>query len=381
MARRLVAIAKEEDPARLVMCAMNYAKADMKLPPEFDVVALNYQGIGIRSLPSQFPAFRARFPGKMIFSAESASALSSRGEYQFPVSGSISGPVRPGSGGDPKTNQVSAYELHAADFGSSADRSFAAHDQHPFVAGEFVWTGFDYLGEPTPYYDARSSYSGIVDLAGFPKDRFWLYQARWRPELRMAHILPHWTWPGREGEVTPVHVFTSGDEAELFVNGKSQGRQKKAPYQYRFRWDYVAYEPGEIRVESWKEGKPWAEEKIRTAGPAARLQASVDRAEIRADGRDLAFVSILIADKEGSAAPRADNRLRFAVHGPGEIIATDNGDPTSFEPFQSPTRKAFNGRCLAIVRARPGKGGVLRVTAEADGLAPASLAIRAVARS
>jgi beta-galactosidase len=380
IARALVGIAKDEDPGRPVMCAMNYAKADMKLPPEFDVVALNYQGVGIRSLPSQFPAFRARFPDKMILSAESASALSSRGEYQFPVSGAISGPVRPGSGGDPRTKQVSAYELHAADFGSSADRSFAAHDQHPYVAGEFVWTGFDYLGEPTPYYDARSSYSGIIDLAGFPKDRFWLYQARWRPDLRIAHLLPHWTWPGREGDVTPVHLFTSGEEAELFVNGRSQGRQKRAPYQYRFRWDYVTYQPGEIRVETWKDGKPWAEASQRTAGPAARLEASADRGEIAADGRDLAFVSVRIADRGGATSPRADHRIRFTIEGPGELIATDNGDPTSFDPFHSSERRAFNGWCLAIVRARPGRGGTLRVRAEADGLAGASLAIRAVAR-
>ncbi|MBW8882158.1 MAG: beta-galactosidase, partial [Asticcacaulis sp.] len=218
LGRKLAAIAREEDTTRPITNAMNYAKPDMPLPGTVDVIGLNYQGAGIRSLPGQFPAFHQKFPSKMILSTESAAALSSRGEYQFPVPGTISGPVRPGVGGDPKTQQVSAYELFAADFGSSADRAWTAQDQNPYVAGEFVWTGFDYLGEPTPYYGARSSYFGIIDLAGFRKDRFYLYQARWRPDLPIAHILPHWTWPDRVGEVTPVHVFTSGDEAELFVN-------------------------------------------------------------------------------------------------------------------------------------------------------------------
>lgn len=378
VARALVAIAREEDPTRPTTTAMNWAKADMPLPATVDVIGLNYQGIGIRSLPGQFPAFRERFPDKVILSSESAAALSSRGEYQFAVPGSISGPVRPGSGGDPRTAQVSAYELFAADFGSSADRTFAAHDQNPYTAGEFVWSGWDYLGEPTPYYSARSSYFGIIDLAGFAKDRFYLYQARWRPELPMAHILPHWTWPDRAGEVTPVHVFSSGDEAELFVNGKSQGRKKKAAYEYRFRWDYVTYEPGELKVVTWKGGKEWATAVMKTAGAAAKLELTPDRATIRADGADLSFVTLRIADINGLTAPRAKDSIRFTVDGPGEIVATDNGDPTSFESFPSATRKAFNGLALVIVRAKPGQPGRITLRAEADGLQPASVTLRGV---
>lgn len=378
IARRLVGIVREEDPTRPTTNAMNWAKPDMPLPAELDVISLNYQGAGIRSLPGQFPPFRAKFPNKIILSSESASALSSRGEYQFPVMGAISGPVRPGSGGDPKTKQVSAYELHAADFGSSADRTWAAQDQNPYVAGEFVWTGWDYLGEPTPYYDARSSYSGIIDLAGFPKDRFYLYQARWRPDLPMAHILPHWTWPGREGEVTPVHVFTSGDEAELFVNGKSQGRQKRAPYTYRFRWDYVTYEPGEVRVVTYKDGKEWATATTRTAGPPARLEATADRSTIRADGEDLSFITVRVVDAAGRVAPRAADRIRFSIEGPGEIVATDNGDPTSFERFTSTERNAFNGLALAIVRTRPGQAGRITVRAEAASLGGGTVVLNSV---
>jgi beta-galactosidase len=374
---KLVSIAHQEDPTRPATVAMNYAKSDMPLPATVDVISLNYQGAGIRSLPGQFPAFHAKFPDKMILSTESASALSSRGEYQFPVPGVISAPVRPGVGGDPKRQQVSAYELFAADFGSSADRSWAAQDQNPYVAGEFVWTGWDYLGEPTPYYGARSSYSGIIDLAGFPKDRYYLYQSRWRPDLPLAHLLPHWTWPERVGEVTPVHLFTSGDEAELFVNGKSQGRRKKAPYEYRLRWDYVVYEPGEISVIAYKDGKEWARSSVKTAQAAAALHATADRSTIAADGRDLSFITVRVADANGVTAPRADQRIRFTVEGPGELVATDNGDPTNLESFKSPERAAFNGLALAIVRAVPGKRGNITVRATAEGLQPATVTLRA----
>lgn len=376
VARELVAIAKDEDPTRPTTTAMNFAKADMPLPAEVDVIGLNYQAAGIRALPSQAPMFHARFPDKMIVSTESAAALSTRGDFQFPVVGSNSAPVRPGIGGDPKTRQVSAYELYTADFGSSADRTFAAHDQNPYIAGEFVWSGWDYLGEPTPYYESRSAYFGIIDLAGFKKDRFYLYQARWRPDLPMAHILPHWTWPERVGEVTPVHVFSSGDEAELFINGQSQGRKKRGPYEYRFRWDYTTYQPGELKVVAYKDGKVWATEVVKTAGAAAALEAAPDRATIKADGRDLSFVSVRIVDKDGVTAPRADSRVTFKIEGPGEIVATDNGDPTDLEAFPSPARKAFNGQVMAIVRAKPGQAGPIVVTADAPGLTPSRVEVR-----
>lgn len=375
--RKLVAMTRDEDITRPIATAMNWAKADMPLPAEFDVISLNYQGSGIRAAPGQFPAFRQKFPSKVIFHSESAAALSSRGEYQFPVPGVNSAPVRPGAGGDPKTKQVSAYELFTADFGSSADRSWAAMDQNPYVAGEFVWSGFDYIGEPTPYYDARSSYYGIIDLAGFKKDRFWLYQSRWRPDLPMAHILPHWTWPGREGEVTPVHVFTSGDEAELFINGVSQGRKTKNPYEYRLRWDYVTYQPGTVKVVTYKNGKAWATDEVSTTSAPAKLDASADRTTIAADGKDLSFVTVRIADAEGRTSPRANNRIRFRVEGPGDIVATDNGDPTSFESFQSPDRDAFNGLALVVIRARKGQPGKIVVHAEAEGLSGATTTLTA----
>ncbi|UNK48755.1 DUF4982 domain-containing protein [Lysobacter sp. S4-A87] len=374
IARRLHDIVREEDPTRPTTNAMNWAKPDMPLPAALDVIGLNYQGEGIRDTPEfegterirtvpQYPAFHAKFPDKAIVSTETASALSSRGVYLFPVTKETSAPVRDGRGGDSKIRQVSAYELHAVDFGSSADKVFASLDRHPYVAGEFVWTGFDYLGEPTPYYDSRSSYSGIVDLAGFPKDRYYLYQARWRPDLPMVHVLPHWTWPGREGQVTPVHVFTSGDEAELFVNGKSQGRRKKGPYDYRLRWDDVVYQPGELRVQAYRNGKPWADASVRTAGAAAKLELQADRGDIRADGSDLSFVTVRVLDRDGRPVPNAASRIAFSVDGPAEIVATDNGDPTDMTAFPSHERNAFNGLALVIVRSRPGQAGAVTVRA------------------
>ncbi|MYN06803.1 beta-galactosidase GalB [Pseudoduganella aquatica] len=374
---RLTAIVREEDASRPTMTAMNYARADMPLPTTVDMISVNYQGAGIRTNPGRFPEFRARFPDKVIFSSESASALSSRGEYQFPVTGALTSPVRPDAGGDWTTHQVSAYELYAADFGTSADRSWAAQDQYPYVAGEFVWSGWDYLGEPTPFYSSRSSYSGMIDLAGFKKDRYYLYQARWRPELPLAHILPHWTWPGREGKVTPVHVFTSGDEAELFVNGKSQGRKKRTEFEYRLRWDLVTYEPGEVKVVAYKQGKEWATSTVRTVGAAAKLDVSPDRKQIAADGLDLSFITLRVADKDGSTVPTANNAVKFSIEGPGEIVATDNGDPTSFVPFPSAERPAFNGLCLVIVRAKPGQGGAITVRAESPALQSASVTLQA----
>ena len=249
LAERLNRIVKEEDPTRPTTLSMNYAKPEMPFPRVADVIGLNYQGEGIRQEPEfegtdrirtvpQYDSFHAAYPEKVIFGSEVASSFSSRGVYLFPVTGESTSPVRDNRGGDSKRAQVSSYELYAVDFGSSPDKVFMMQDKHPFVAGGFVWTGWDHLGEPTPYYSARSSYCGIIDLAGFKKDRFYLYQSRWRPELPMVHILPHWNWSGREGEITPVHLFTSGDEAELFLNDKSLGRKKKE-FEYRIRRDDV----------------------------------------------------------------------------------------------------------------------------------------------
>jgi beta-galactosidase len=390
VAKRLHEIVKDEDSTRPTTTAMNWAKPNMPLPEVPDVISLNYQGEGIRDTPAYsglqgirtpplYPSFHEALPEKVILSSENAAALSSRGQYLFPVFDGVSAPVRDAMGGDPKNQQVSAYELYTAPFGSSADKVFASLDMHPYVAGGFVWSGWDYLGEPTPYYLSRSSYFGVIDSAGFKKDRFYLYQSRWRPEMPMAHILPHWNWPERVGEVTPVHVFTSGDEVELFLNGISLGRKKKGPHEYRLRWDDVKYEPGELKVVAYKDGKNWAETVSKTTGKPAKLDAASDRDEVRADGRDLAFVTVRVVDEVGLTCPRANNLIECTIEGPGEIVATDNGDPTNLVPFPSHEREAFNGLCLMIVRGIRGEAGAIRLKAASESLESTTILLQSVA--
>jgi beta-galactosidase len=311
---------------------------------------------------------------KPVYTSESSSCISSRGEYFFPIK----------RGKDSQANfQVSSYDVDAPPWAQPPDEVFEALDKNPAFFGEFVWTGFDYLGEPTPYnrdttillnfsdseqraamkrqldalgklkVPSASSYFGIVDLCGFKKDRFHMYQARWRPDLPMAHILPHWNWPERVGQVTPVHVYTSGDEAELFLGGKSLGRKKKGQYEYRLRWDDVVYQPGALEVIAYRDGKEWAKDTMRTTGEPTQLILSGDRSEIRANGADLAFITVTVADSEGAAVPRTHNLVQFEIDGPGEIVAVGNGDAASHEPFQAKQRTAFNGLCQAIVKGQP----------------------------
>jgi beta-galactosidase len=284
------------------------------------------------------------------------------------VTNGNSAPVGDTAGGDPRKRQVSAYELYTAPFGSSPDKVFASQDQHPYVAGEFVWSGWDYLGEPTPYYSARSSYFGIIDLAGFKKDRFYLYQSRWRPDFPMVHILPHWNWSDRIDLVTPVHVFTSGDEAELFLNGKSLGRKKKGQYEYRLRWDDVKYEPGELKVIAYKNGNKWAEETVQTTDVPYGVDAEADRTTITGDGESLSFITVRVVDKNNRTVPDASNKVIFSIAGPGEIVATDNGDPASMVSFASTERAAYNGLVLAVIRPKKGEPGIINVTISSPGL-------------
>jgi beta-galactosidase len=390
VARELIDIAHQEDATRPATGSMNSAKPNSPFAAAVDVITPNYQGEGIRDSPAfanfqgnrtppQYPAFREKFPGKAILSSESAAAYSSRGTYLFPVEAGISAPVREGSGGDSNNRYVSAYELYTADFGSSADKVFGSLDRNPYVAGEFVWSGWDYLGEPTPYSASRSSYFGIIDLAGFKKDRFYLYQAHWRPDLPMAYILPHWTWPDRVGQVTPVHVFTSGVEAELFLNGKSLGRKQRGEYEYRMRWDDVVYQPGVLKVVAYKNGKEWATDTVTTAAAPAKLALSADRSKVRADGTDLSFITVQVTDAAGITAPGANDHIKFTIEGPGEIVAADNGDPTSFEPFPAPERNAFNGQALVIVRTLAGRPGKIRVSVQSGALQGASVTLQSLA--
>lgn len=382
LSRKLTAIIREEDSTRPVTVGCNWNEAGFNgFQKTVDVFGYNYK-------TGTYARFLNENPGIPLHGSETASTVSTRGEYFFPI------------GGDGKSDfQMSSYDLYYPGWATTPDTEFKHQDKNPAVAGEFVWTGFDYLGEPTPYnkdatnllnmadpvararlkeeldklgkiqVPSRSSYFGIIDLAGFKKDRFFIYQARWRPELPMAHILPHWNWPERVGQVTPVHVYTSGDEAELFLNDRSLGRKKKGQYEYRLRWDDVKYEPGTLKVVAYKNGQPWADATTRTTGAAARLTVSADRAQLAADGRDLAYVTVSVVDEGGAVVPRSKQSLRFEVSGPAEIVATDNGDPTDHTAFKSTTRNAFNGLALVIVRTKPGQSGKITVKAFSDGLA------------
>jgi beta-galactosidase len=377
IAADLTAICHDEDPTRPTISAMNYASPTGDFTAPIDAVGLNYQGAGLRGGQPQYPAFHEHFPNKFIIGSENEATVSSRGFYAFPVAPGLGTPAAASAGEEPGVRQVSSYDLYFANWSYSPEKEFAAQDRYPYVGGEFVWTGFDYLGEPTPFDKSRSSYFGIIDLAGFKKDRFYLYQSYWRPDHPMAHILPHWTWPERTGQVTPVHIYTSGDEAELFLNGKSLGRKKKAQFEYRLRWDDVVYQPGLLSVVAYKNGKQWASDSVKTAGPANRLLLAPDRAVITADGKDLSYVTLTVADSSGQLVPRADNEIHFEISGPGEIVATDNGDPTDMTAFGSRDRKAFNGLALVIVRSKRGQNGAIVVAAKSKGLNEARTSITA----
>jgi len=387
----LTNIAHEEDPTRPTTSGCNNANSwNNGFYAIIDVFGDNYDH-------NNYAKFHKAHPEQPVFGSETASCISSRGEYYFPV-------VEDKSQGKGPF-QMSSYDLYAPRWAWPPDHEFKELDQNPFAAGEFVWTGFDYMGEPTPFNadltnalnftdpaeraraekelkelgkvrsPSRSSYFGIVDLCGFKKDRFYLYQSRWRSELPMAHILPHWNWPDRVGEVTPVHVYTSGDSAELFLNGKSLGKKTKGQYEYRLRWDDVKYEPGEVKVVAYRDGKEWATDVVKTTGPAAEISLTQDRAKIGNDGQDLSYITVKIEDKDGLMVPRSKNRISFEIAGPGEIVATDNGDATDLEVFASHERKAFNGMALVIVRGKVGQSGNVTVTAKSPGLQPATVAI------
>ena len=396
LAKPLRDIVHAEDDTRPVTAGCNNSGAGRNgFQLAVDVFGLNYH-------TGEFGKLLAH-PGNErvpMHSSESSSCISSRGEYFFPVK----------RGADSRVDfQVSSYDVDAPGWACPPDDEFAALDHTPAFMGEFVWTGFDYIGEPTPYNNdtsnllnfsdpkqkaamqkeldrlgklevpSASSYFGIVDLCGFKKDRFFLYQARWRPELPMAHLLPHWNWPERAGQVTPVHVYTSGDEVELFLNGKSLGRQKKGPFEYRLCWNDVVYAPGELKAVAYRGGKKWAEDVVKTTGAAAQLLLAADRAKIRGDGQDLSYVTVTVADRDGLLVPRTHNLVKFEIEGPGEIVAVGNGDAASHEPNLAPQRKAFNGLCLAIVRAKPGASGAIRLKAVSEGLAGAETTVQIAA--
>jgi beta-galactosidase len=373
-AKMIMDIFHREDPTRPVTVGMDQVENSMKtgFGAVLDVPGLNYR-------THLYQEAYEKFPQGFLLGSETASTVSSRGIYKFPVEKAVM--KKYGDG------QSSSYDLEYCFWSNLPDDDFALQDDYPWVIGEFVWTGFDYLGEPTPYdtyWPSRSSYFGIVDLAGLPKDRFYLYRSRWNEEESTLHILPHWTWPGREGETTPVFVYTSYESAELFVNGKSQGIRSKndstLQNRYRLMWMDITYEPGTLRVVAYdKEGRQAEEAEVVTAGKPYQIILEPDRTEITADGKDLSFVTVSVVDKDGNPCPTATHQLEFRVTGEGIYRAACNGDPTSLEIFHLPTMKLFSGKLVVIVQSTNNPGSI-QLSVKGKGLKKGRIKLESVLR-
>lgn len=361
-------ICKDEDPSRLTTAGFDQSDDAIKygLAEVIDVPGWNYK-------PILYARYHHDHPEWPMYGSETASCISSRGCYYFPVEEE--------HGFVHEHQQLSSYDLISPPWGTTPDMEFRGLDENPYIMGEFVWTGFDYLGEPTPYgtvWPNRSSMFGIIDLCGIPKDRYFLYQSRWS-DTPVLHLLPHWTWPGREGELTPVHCYTNYPAVELFVNGKSYGKRSKSPKtmleQYRLVWNKVTYEPGELKAVAYdKEGKQIAEEVIQTAGPAFGIELSCRKELSAEDNDDMAFVNVKIIDEHGVPCPTADNLVKFKVEG-CEIAAVGNGNPATTEPFVADYRRTFSGQCMVYLKYPAGKAKDISITAESAGLKTATLKI------
>jgi beta-galactosidase len=371
-AKWLQDIFHREDPTRPVTVGMDQVKAVMEsgFGALLDVPGLNYRD-------HLYEEAYQKFPQGFVLGSETASTVSSRGVYKFPVVNE--------AGKLYDDRQCSSYDLEYCNWSNIPEDDFILQDDKPWVIGEFVWTGFDYLGEPTPYdnfWPSRSSYFGICDLGGLPKDRYYLYRSRWNAKDETLHVLPHWNWQGREGEITPVFVYTNYKSAELFVNGKSQGVQTKSSqsklHRYRLMWNDVKYEPGTLKVVAYDDqGKAVAEKTVVTAGKPHHLKLEADRQTIAADGQDLSYVTVTIVDKKGNPCPTASTQLNFEVKGNGRYRAACNGDATSLELFHLPTMKAFNGKLVVLVQSTAQKGE-MELTVSGEGLQKGKIVLNSV---
>lgn len=356
------------DPTRPVTQGMDRAEDALKsgFAQVMDVPGFNYR---VHKYDNNIKQLSKGF----LLGSETASTVSSRGVYKFPVEASDSKTYTDG--------QCSSYDVEYCPWSNLPDDDWCMQDDRDYTIGEFVWTGYDYLGEPSPYdeyWPSRSSYFGICDLAGLPKDRYYLYRSHWRKDDATLHVLPHWTFPGREGETTPVYCYTSWPSAELFVNGKSQGRILKNPNtrldRYRLRWNNVKYEPGEIKVVAYDyDGTAKGEKIIRTAGTPARIVLKADRNSISSKGEDLSFVTVSVVDKNGTPCPTATNNMKFNVSGAGKFRAACNGDATSLVAFNSTEMPLFSGELVVVVEGL--RHGTAMLSVSADGLPTATLPI------
>lgn len=363
-------IAHREDPTRPVTCGMDQFDAVVNngFAAALDVPGFNYK---VNRYREAIP----KLPQNILLGTETASTVSSRGKYYFPVK-KAAGVTRP-------DNQSSSYDVEYCTWSNIPDDDFAVDDDLDYNMGQFVWTGFDYLGEPSPHdtdaWPSHSSVFGIVDLASIPKDRFYLYRSKWNDKENTLHILPHWNWQGREGEVTPIFVYTNFPKAELFINGKSQGMREKNKEsnmnRYRLMWNETVYEPGEVKVVAYDaNGNKMAEKTMRTAGKPDHIVLTPSRKELSADGEDLLYITVQVADKDGNIVPTDERKVYFNVKGDGTFRATANGDPTSLDSFQKPEIPLFSGAATAIVQAGE-KPGTVTFTAKAKGVKGASLTV------
>lgn len=364
VAKFLQDICHREDPTRPVTCGMDQVKSVLAngFAAMLDIPGLNYRA-------HMYDEAYERLPQNLILGSETSSTVSSRGVYKFPVERK--------AGAMYDDHQSSSYDLEYCSWSNIPDIDFARAEDHDWTIGQFVWTGFDYLGEPSPYdtdaWPNHSSMFGIIDLASIPKDRYYLYRSVWNKEAETLHILPHWNWEGREGEKTPVFVYTNYPSAELFINGKSYGRQTKrkdgtVENRYRLMWYDAVYQPGEVKVVAYDEqGNPAAEKTIRTAGRPHHIELVTDRTSLQADGKDLAYITLRIVDKDGNLCPNDGRLVNFKVKGAGKYRASANGDPTCLDLFHKPEMHAFGGMLTVIVQSGE-KVGDIELQATAKGV-------------
>lgn len=370
LTKKLADMVKALDSTRPVTAGCNEPNPNNHLfrSGALDLIGFNYHDDWFAGVPE-------KFPGKPFIVAESVSALMTRGYYRMPSDETVICPERWDKPYFDDSFSCSSYDNCHVPWGNSHEGTMRHVKNNDFISGQYVWTGFDYLGEPTPYgWPARSSYFGIVDLAGFPKDVYYLYQSEWHPEKKVLHLFPHWNWaPGQDIDMWAY--YNNADEVELFVNGESQGVRTKGKDDFHVVWR-VKYEPGVVKVVSRKDGKTVLEKEIHTAGEPAQIRLKADRNEIKSDGRDLSFVTVEVLDKDGNLCPNADNQIMFDVQGAGFIAGVDNGSPVSMEKFKADHRKAFYGKCLVVVQS-DGKSGGIKLTATSEGLKTAVTAIKA----
>ncbi len=369
LTKKLSDMVKNLDATRPVTAGCNEPSPDNHLfrSGALDIIGFNYHDDWFAGVPENFP-------GKPFLVTESVSGLMTRGYYRMPSDSMFIWPKRWDKSFYDPSFSCSSYDNCHVPWGNRHEGTMRHVKNNDFISGQYVWTGFDYIGEPTPYgWPARSSYFGIIDLAGFPKDVYYLYQSEWRPDKTVLHVFPHWNWtPGQDIDLWAY--YNNADEVELFINGKSQDVRSKGKDDFHVMWR-VKYEPGKAKVVARKDGKVVAEQEICTAGEPAQICLTPDRDTILADGKDLSFITVEIKDKEGNLCPNAENEVSFAVEGDGFIAGVDNGNPVSMEKFKDNHRKAFYGKCLVVVQNN-GIPGRIKVTAAADGLETATADIQ-----